>query len=194
MDWGVWEVYQKNCSLTPGPLYAGSLVEIVQEAFWFCDKTLGDFDSPEPDRSGCTGPWVDTLNDNMLSCLSTGEISVKIYDGFDNSPALGVLGGSQLKLSDFLPLLLDMYRNEDSTDNVFTQHILLSINMVLRSSTGWLEITDFERKNKGVSSYYTGFIAAEKEEKEEFIWHYGYPGGRVALPLEMVQYVLQIFR
>ena len=89
----------KNCSLTPGPLYAGSLVEIVQEAFWFCDKTLGDFDSPEPDRSGCTGPWVDTLNDNMLSCLSTGEISVKIYDGFDNSPALGVLGGSLLKLN-----------------------------------------------------------------------------------------------
>ena len=134
MDWGVWEVYQKNCSLTPGPLYAGSLVEIVQEAFWFCDKTLGDFASPEPDRSGCTDPWIDNLNDNMLSSLSAG----------DNSPALGVLGGSLLKLSDFLPLLLDMYRNEDSTDNVLTvtQHILLSINMVLRSSTGWLEITD----------------------------------------------------
>ena len=74
----------------------------------------------------------------MTICLSAG----------DNSPALGVLGGSLLKLSDFLPLLLDMYRNEDSTDNVFTQHILLSINMVLRSSTGWLEITDFGKKKQ----------------------------------------------
>ena len=91
---------KKSCSLTPGPLYAGSLVEIVQEAFWFCDETLGDFDSPEPDRSGCTDPWIDNLNDNTLSNLSAGEIYVLESDDLEfESSALGVLGGSLLKLN-----------------------------------------------------------------------------------------------
>ena len=90
---------KKSCSLTPGPLYAGSLVEIVQEAFWFCDETLGDFDSPEPDRSGCTDPWIDNLNDNTLSNLSAGE-NVIVSDNLEfESSALGVLGGSLLKLN-----------------------------------------------------------------------------------------------
>jgi len=106
---------KKSCSLTLGPLYAGSLVEIEQEAFWFCDETLRDFDSPEPDRSGCTDPWIDNLNDNMLSSLSTGEIS----DGFIlESPAFGVIGGSLWKLGDFLPVLLeeDTAKTDTPTD------------------------------------------------------------------------------
>ncbi|XP_023345204.1 latrophilin-like protein 1 isoform X3 [Eurytemora carolleeae] len=99
---------KKSCSLTLGPFYAGSSVEIEKEAFWFCDETLGDFDSPEPDRSGCTDPWIDNLNDNMLSSLSTGEISRIISDGFLlESPAFGVPEDSLWKLGDFLPVLLE---------------------------------------------------------------------------------------
>ena len=149
----------QNCPETPG-----------QQAFWFCDKLLKEFNTPEPDRSDCTDPWID-----KIETMDSAEVKAEaIYQGL-YTYGKTAYGGSILKLGDILLPILNSSSIENTEDPYFSNNIIISINKVFESSTGWKEISDLERKNKSLTSYLqaldlTGFIKADKETSSDYTW------------------------
>lgn len=149
---------------------AGSSVKL-KHAFWFCDASLGDFNTSEPDRSTCSDPWLDDVEDMLNSDSSAFNISETIHDGLKNSiDGSPPVGGTILKLGQILQQLLEIRNTEEnSTNNLeFTNYLIFSINTVFNSSVGWIEISDLGTRNQLVTNYlqaldYTGYLYAIKD-------------------------------
>ena len=142
----------------------------VQQAFWFCDELLKEFNTTEPDRSYCTDLWIDDI-ETMDSAEAKAEAIYQELYTFGNS----ALGGTISKLGDILLTILNSSRSENIEDPYFSNNIIISINKVFESSTGWKEITDLETKSKAMTNYlqaldFTGFIKAEKETSSVSTW------------------------
>ena len=152
---------------------AGSPVKL-KHAFWFCNKTLGDFDTSEPDRSSCSDPWLDDVEDMLNNNSSAFDISESIHNGLENSTdGFPPVGGTILKLGQILPQLLKLRNTENSTNNFnFTNNLIFSINKVFNSSVGWMEISDLGTRNQLVTNYtqaldYTGYLYAIKDNSSD---------------------------
>ena len=157
----------------------------VQQAFWFCDELLKEFNTTEPDRSNCTDLWIDDI-ETMDSAEAKAEAIYQELYTFGNS----ALGGTISKLGDILLTILNSSRSENIEDPYFSNNIIISINKVFELNpdshgmmvdqftylfTGWKEITDLEKKTKAMTNYlqaldFTGFIKAEKETSSVSTW------------------------
>ena len=160
----------KNCTFGSG------------QAFWFCDGCMGDFSTPEPDRSSCIDPWIEEI-ESMLGYetalyISEALLGYLVCDNCTESP----YAGSFLRLGEnILPRVLDQRRDEIEggegggarnqtkiRKGSFTSNIINSTNQIFGSAVGWNEITELETRRQVVTQYlevldYTGYLWAKKK-------------------------------
>ncbi|XP_023323611.1 latrophilin-like protein 1 [Eurytemora carolleeae] len=112
-------------------------------AYWFCNGSTGEFQTEQPDRSSCSSPWIDDIQDQLDGGSETAvniseKIMEKIYDG-------EALGGDLIFLTEILSELIIRHGNEtklgDKEDN-FLENLLNISNVLMMDSLPWKEISN----------------------------------------------------